>query len=320
MIRLIRHASAKRNALNNLNTALSEGFGADRPKIVRLIKDGPLARVAEGHWQARAVIVKQFHTASPQQQIDDMLTEHRRLGALFPHDGLRTALMCGSSPGQGLAVIEKAPGIPLDQALDPCTPDARQHLVTQAGAWLARSLGDSRDLGSFRPQFWLGRLDSDGDPASLAPVEQELVRATRQALNEMGQRLKHGPVPRGAVHGDFGPYNLHWDAASESLWAFDIQRTSSLPLALDMARLLVALSEQVQRQYPDSVLRLGVLPQDSAALLAVPGLEHDQTELSYLDFFLGYRLLRSLTEKHTHPHAPIFLRSLSNWLDTPRCP
>lgn len=315
MIGLIRRATQKRSALGTLNAALAEGFGADRPEARRLVKDGPLARVAEGKWQGREVIVKQFHTTSPEQQITGMVTEHARLATLFPHDGLHVAQICGTAPAQGIAVIEKAPGIPLDQALDPCGQDARHQLVTRAGAWLARALGDSRDLGSFRPQFWLGRLDSDATPA-----DRDLLRAARQVLESLGRRLKHGPVPRGAVHGDFGPYNLHWDSVSQSLWAFDIQRTSALPLALDMARFLVALSEQVQRQYPDSALRLGVLPQDFAALLAVPGLEHDQTELPYLDFFLGYRLLRSLTEKHDHPHAPIFRRSLSNWLDTSRCP
>lgn len=319
MIGLIRRASEQRSALAQVRAALSEGFGADGPEVARLIKDGPLARVTEARWQGRTVIVKQFRTASPQQQIADMLAEHERLATYFPHDGLHFARICGAAPAQGLAVVEKAPGIPLDQALDPCTPDARRHLVTRAGFWLSRALGDSRDQGSFRPRFWLNRLEGERDLAKLAPSDRDKMCAAHQALSVLGQRLKHGPVPRGAVHGDFGPYNLHWDATSQSLWAFDIQCTSALPLALDMARLLVALSEQVQRQHPDCTLALGVLPEDIAALLTVPGLEHDQSELPYLDFFLGYRLLRTLIEKHDHPHAPILRRSLANWLDTPRC-
>jgi len=318
MIGLIRRASQERKAMTSLSIALTEGFGTNAPKLVRLIKDGPLARVAEGKWQGRAVIVKQFHTTAPQQVIADMKAEHDRLAAIFPHDGLHAALICDSAPAQGIAVIEKAPGIPLDLALDPCDPNARRHLVMRAGSWLARALGKSRDQGRFRPQFWCDRLQRECSLAALSTTDRDKTNATLQTLARLGKRLKHGPVPRGAVHGDFGPYHLHWDAASQALWAFDIQRTSSLPLALDMARLLVGLSEQAQRQYPDSTLRLGVLPADSTALLTVPGLEHDPAELTYLDFFLGYRLLRSLLEKHHHPHAPIFRRSLSNWLESPR--
>lgn len=319
MIGLIRRASEDRKALTSLRAALVDGFGVHGPKAVRLIKDGPLARIAEGHWQGRAVILKQFHTASPQQQIADMTAEHERLAALFPHDGLHAALICATAPAQGIALIEKAPGIPLDQALDPCSADTRRHLVSRTGSWLARALGNSRDQGSFRPQFWCDRLQRACCLPVLSASDRDRASAALEALTQLGQRLKHGPVPRGAVHGDFGPYNLHWDATSQTLWAFDIQRTSSLPLALDLARLLVALSEQVQRQYPDCALKHGVLPADSAAILAVRGLEHDPTELPYLDFFLGYRLLLSLIEKNNHPHAPIFRRGLFNWLDTPRC-
>lgn len=315
---LIRNAFAPRKAHQKLQTALSDAFGPDAPTSLRLIKDGPLARVAEGVWQGRAVIVKQFHSPDPGSLIAEMQVEHRRLAALFPYQGLNTALLRAHAPAQGLAILDKAPGIALDVALDPCTANERARLVGRAGAWLARSVGDSRAPGSFRPRFWLDRLDRDSAELPLTPEDRALIARAMGQLRMLGTQLKRGAIPKGAVHGDFGPYNLHWDARSQSLWAFDIQRTSDLPLALDMARFLVALSEQAQRQHPGCALCQGVLPADRAALLAVPGLDHAPYELPFLDFFLGYRLLRTLSEKHSHPHAPMFRRSLTNWLESPR--
>ena len=313
---LIHRAISTRKARRDVQTALSDAFGADAPSSLRLIKDSPLARVAEGRWQGRQIIVKQFHSPEPASLIAAMLAEHKRLGALFPHDGLKVAALRAHAPAQGLVILDKAPGIPLDLALDPCTATERARLVGHAGAWLARSLGDSRAAGSFRPRFWLDRLDRDSADLPLTPDDRALFGRTMDQLHALGTQLKRGAIPKGAVHGDFGPYNLHWDARDQSLWAFDIQRTSDLPLALDMARFLVALSEQAQRQHPDCALCQGILPADLAALLAVPGLNHAPDELPFLDFFLGYRLLRSLREKHGHPHAPMFRRSLTNWLET----
>ena len=315
---LIHRAIATRKARRDLQTALSDAFGPDAPGSLRLIKDSPLARVAEGNWRSQQIIVKQFHNPEPDSLIAAMLTEHKRLGALFPHDGLNVAALRAHAPAQGLVILDKAPGIPLDLALDPCTATERARLVGHAGAWLARSLGDSRAPGSFRPRFWLDRLEQDIAGLPLSPDDRALFGRTMDQLRALGTRRKRGAIPKGAVHGDFGPYNLHWDAHGQSLWTFDIQRTSDLPLALDMARLLVALSEQAQRQHPDCALCQGVLPADTAALLHVPGLEHAPDERPFLDFFLGYRLLRSLREKHSHPHAPMFRRSLTNWLESPR--
>lgn len=315
---LLHTAIATRKARRALESALSDAFDTDAPKSLRILKDGPLARVAAGVWQRRPVIVKQFYTPEPETLIVDMVAEHLRLAALFPHEGLNTALLRAHAPAQGLAILDLAPGIPLDLALDPCTATERKRLVGVAGAWLARALGDSREPGSFRPRFWLDRLERESADLPLTTDDRALLGKAMDSLRALGVALRRGAVPRGAVHGDFGPYNLHWDATTQSLWAFDIQRTSALPLALDMARLLVALSEQAQRQHPDYALTQGVLPADSAALLAVPGLEHAADERPFLDFFLGYRLLRSLCEKHRHPHAPIFRRSLANWLEFPR--
>ena len=318
MLGLIRRAKSDRKALGALTDALASAFGAEAPKTLCLIKDGPRARVAEGVWKGQAVIVKQFLTSEPEPLIAGMVVEHRRLAALFPHDNMNTALSRAHSPAHGLAILDKAPGIPLDLALDPCTATERARLVGLAGAWLARALGDSREPGSFRPRFWLDRLERESADLPLTTDDRALLCRAMDSLRALGAALKRGAVPRGAVHGDFGPYNLHWDAATQSLWAFDIQHTSALPLALDMACLLVGLSEQAQRQHPDCALAQGVLPDDFASLLAVAGLEHAAGERHFLDFFLGYRLVRSLTEKHRHPHAPIFRRSLANWLEAPR--
>lgn len=314
---LIRAALNGHRARRDLAKVLHDAF-SEPPTILRVIKDGPTSRVAEGHWQGRAVIIKQFHTPTPEPFIADMTREHRRLSALFPHYGLNVALMCAHSAAHGIALLDKAPGLRLDAVLDHAAPDERRALVTLAGEWLVHSLGGARDHGHFRPRFWLDRLEQESRACALTAPDRDLVTYALAILGGIGHPLRKGPVPRGLIHADFAPHNIFWDAVSGELSVFDIQKTTQMPLGLDIARLLVGLSVQAQHQTQNCALERGVLPEDYTALLAVPGLHHSSSELPFVDFFLGHRLIKAMIDRHDHPNAPLIRRSLSNWLGATR--
>ena len=319
-MKLIRNALAARQARDALHRDLTAAFGADAPHSLTLIKNGPQARVAAATWQGEPVILKQFHTPHPVGFMAEMAAEHDRLRMLFPHGALRAGLMRAHSAPYAIAVLEKAPGERLDAVLDHADADRREALVAQAGAWLGRALGDGRDTGTFFPRFWVDRLEAEITAAPLPASDRDLTLSAHRGLRRLGRALRHGPVPRGPIHADFAPHNIFHDAASGTLWVFDIQKTTHMPLGLDIARLLVGLSVQMQRQHPDCTLRAGVLATDRRALLAAPGLDHPPEALAFVDFFLGHRLIKALIDKHAHPDAPIFRRAVENWLKEVPCP
>ncbi len=319
-MKLIRDALAARRAREALARDLTAAFGREAPQGLSLIKDGPQARVAAATWQGEPVILKQFHTPDPAGFMAGMSAEHDRLRALFPHGALRAGLMRAQSAPHAIAVLEKAPGERLDAVLDHADADQRATLVAQAGAWLGRALGEERDTGTFFPRFWIERLEAEITAAPLPAPDRDLTLRAHRGLRRLGRALRHGPVPRGPIHADFAPHNIFHDAASGTLWVFDIQKTTHMPLGLDIARLLVGLSVQMQRQHPDCALQAGVLAADRRALLAAQGLEHPLEALPFVDFFLGHRLIKALIDKHAHPDAPIFRRSLENWLKEAPCP
>jgi hypothetical protein len=319
MIGLIRRATTERKSVAAFRRAVLDGFGSDAPHKLRLIKDGPLARVASGNWRGREVIVKQFHSRDPETDMAAMVAEHDRLHQLFPHGPLRAGLMLAHAAPQAIAILEKGCGTRLDHVLDHADDSTRTSLVEQAGAWLARALGEGRERGALHSRFWRDQLANEVRELRAASELTALVTRALGHWNALGMSLNKGPVPRGPIHADFAPHNILVDQARGEIWAFDIQRMTPMPLGLDFARLLVALSVQAQRQFPEAPLAYGVLAADRAALLSVPGLEHDATELPFLDFFIGHRLVKALIDKPDHPNTPILQRSLINWLDTPRC-
>ncbi len=319
-MKLLCKAFASRRAQGTLAHDLASAFGPDAPQGLRMIKDSPQARVAEARWRGDPVIVKQLHTPDPRGAIAAMEAEHDRLRALFPHGGLDAGLLRATSAPHGIAILQRVPGQRLDAVLDHCGAASRAVLVTKAGAWLARSMAGARETGAFFPRFWVGRLKTESAEAQLEAPDRALVTEALRALRGLGRSLRKGPVPRGPIHADFGLHNIFWDEDSGTLAAFDIQKTTMLPLGLDLARLLVALSAQMQRQYPACALKAGILAADRDALMNLPDLAHDASEARFLDFFLGHRMIKALIDKHAHPHAPIYRRSLESWHAEVPCP
>lgn len=317
MLSTLRGLRAQREARTALRDALANAFGADA-ELGALIKDGPLAHVAHGQLRGAAVIFKQFHTPETDTFMAELTAEHDRLRRLFPHGALHAGLAVATAPG--LVALQKAPGLRLDHVLDGADPAQRDELVALAGAWLGHSLGGQRETGRFRPQFWITRLREDMGAAPLPAQTAALLDHALDHLKTLGRSLRHGPVPHGPIHADYAPHNIVWDEDSAQLWVFDIQKTTVLPLGLDLARLLVALSIQMQRQYPGCALAQGVIPADRAALLSAPGLAHSAQEMPFVDFFLAHRLIKALIDKHAHPDAGLYARALQNWIETTPCP
>jgi len=316
----LRAAMARRQGIQALEAALRSGFPQETPALERLIKRDSKGMVAEARWQGEPVIVKQFASADAAQRIARMEADHALLRALFPHEGLDFANILAAATAQGIVLLPVMPGIRLDTAMIAASPAERVALVTKAGQWLARSLDGQRGTGHFSPNHWRRMLEAQLGASRLPLEDRRLLDTTLVRLAAMAPALRGGPVPRGPIHRDFSPQNMHWDCTSGSLGVFDLDYRTEQAIAMALVRLLSELTQRLWPHAPGMALDQGLCPDLRTALLAVPVLEHDGPDAQYLTYLTGARLGALVIEKQDSARISAARACLANWLETAPCP
>lgn len=320
MIAPLREALARRQGMQALAGKLNAGFPAAPPVPERLIKSDSKGMVAIGRWHDKPVIIKQFAAEDAPARIARMEADHRRLSALFPYKGLDFAAMLAAAPAQGIVLLPPLPGIRLDEAMIMRSPAERLELVTKAGQWLARSLGGARDRGSFSPNHWRQMLKDQLGRARLPAEDSRLLDTCLARLAAMAPALRGGKIPRGPIHRDFSPQNIHWDSANGNLGVFDLDYRTEQAIALALVRIASELTQRLWPHAPEMPLDQGLCRDLRTALLGVPGLEHDGFDSYYVTFLSGVRLGALLIEKQNNARISAARACVTNWLETAPCP
>jgi hypothetical protein len=320
MIQALRKKLAARAELGSMQALADTGFATNPPVIHRILKHNQVSIVGEGYWQGQQVIVKRLLGTEPEADIARVLQEHRRLGALFPHENLHFAGCIGHAPAQGLIILPFMSGEQVDHVLRNARPDLTRHVMTSASAWLARSIEGTRTIGQFSPEYWIRTLQAEAEPIPLSDSDAALIQSVLTHLQKMAPALRGGPVTRAAIHGDYSSQNLFWDSAKGHLNVFDVQFEQLAPIAVDIARLLTHLSVQRLQDNPDLPLERGLCAEIRTIMMTHPGLDHPDPPGGFLDFMTGYRMAAYLLTKIEHISGHYTRQTLRHWLETVPCP
>jgi hypothetical protein len=293
---------------------VSDGFGEGTPRLAYLIKSGDKGRVAMAEWRGKPVIVKEIWVDDRPGAIRALEAEHDRLGGIFPYRGLNFAACLVTAPQQGLVILPFVPGKPLDEAMRLAPPGQRPDMMRSVVGWLVRSMAHQREIGSFRPDFWIARLNEHIACTALDPDDQNLLAGVVTGMQAMAPSLRNGPVPRGPVHGDFSSQNMFWDEATGDFHVFDIQNHWVAPVAIDLSWILGDLTYKALRDDPDLILDRGLAADLRAAAMGAPGLDHPDGPGGFMDFMTGHRHATVLLGKLDHPLGPSVRRAIIDWL------
>lgn len=303
-----------KSSIETLETALKAELGEDAPRLGKKLKEDWRSIVVEARWRNEAVIVKQFKRHNAEAIVAELQDEHRRLADLFPIAGLNVAQLAHSIPHLGVAVVQKVPGAMLTRAMENAGhPNQRSHMVQRLGAWLGRSASQSQTLQT--PQLgWAGK--HLGRKAREYPLNAEnaaLIDGMARLLEAKARELEQIATPHAITHADFTPQNFAWDAASDTLWAYDTQKTHHTAIAASAARMVVALS--MYPIVPDSGEKaLERMAQDYDAIAQDRVINDALRQTEMLEFFTTKWLGHSLLVQNDRPTGPALQRLAMSWL------
>ncbi|MBJ3761692.1 phosphotransferase [Maribius pontilimi] len=218
-----------------LERALSDALGAP-VRLGDLIAVRRGAELFAANVQGQDAVVKRFLGPDGPATVTRAAREYDRLHPAMGQGPHRVVACLLSAPGQSCLILQHAPGRPVSSALEEAQSDqARAAVLDRCGRWLSAYVGPTRSTDRFGPGFWIDRTRKMQGASELTDEDLRLTGALLDAMATRAPDLRDAPVTRGAIHGDFKPSNLHLDADG-AIWGFDIQATTRMPLARDVAR------------------------------------------------------------------------------------
>lgn len=292
--------------------------------VTGILRDLPDRAVLAVDYRGQPAFLKLFRQPDYHRKVlltqDNLRASAARLG----QGGNAVALPLLALPDIGALLFERAPGDALSLHLAAAAPARRAALIARAGAWLA-ALTPQRSRSGFAPRYWLDALiRRRQDAAPGAWLDAALIDGHLARLRAMVPQLRGAPVERAPIHGDFTPDNLFLDDSqppSGRLSAIDMQGESVMPVARDIARMLVWL-ESRRTHSPDAdptgpksagPTTDGIATADYQALTTVPGLlPADQRPI--LRFMIGDLMAAYYLDAPRQPARRAALaRAMTEW-------
>lgn len=299
---------AKARARHGIGRAVARAEGLAGLKLGRCLAARRQSRVWEATLAGRPVIVKQVlgdeAAERASAQAEELKYQHPRMRS----GRYRVPEPLFWQPGEGLVVMEEAPGLRLDAALARA-PGSRAALLAAAGGWLAHYTAPRRQSDAFGGGYWikrrssaLGTIPDAGDRARL----EGLIAIMRAERAEIAGRL----VTRARSHGDFCPINLIVEGGGDVVWGVDIHNSNWLAVAKDIARFLIYLS--ITQPHAASDGPMGLAAEDVAALTGAKGLIPPEEAEMVLPFFLASELAGRLQGERISAEAHPTARALAD--------
>lgn len=270
---------------------------ADLPKLsgaryLRLLRDRPGHMVCEISLHGKPAYLKLFRDPDAARTVRETEARLHEAADALGQMNNAVALPLRALPDEGILVLEAAPGAPFAEVLARARSTRRAELLGRIGSWLERLTAPSRERGTFGPRFWLGMTEERLALARGDWIDRDLVAAMIEQMRREAVELRGVEVERALSHGDLTPDNIFWDKYSDRMTGIDIQGRATIPVALDVARLLAWL--ECRRDDPAAETVHGIDRADYEALASVPGLLPDDQHaiLRYLIgvMYLGYYL------------------------------
>ncbi|MWD27295.1 hypothetical protein E0K89_007400 [Aquicoccus sp. SCR17] len=282
-------------------------LGRFEPEAV--LRRGEDRLVVAGRFAGTRVVVKRFARDGAAR----VLALQEELDAVMPEMAtgrLRMMRCLAVLPEHGLAILQRVPGVPLQDALEGASPEERAGLVRMAGDWLRRYTDTRRREARFGPRHWVARCEAR-DAGALSAEDAALADSLVAGLRARVPALRGAPLIRAATHGDFTAANLHWDG--ECLWGVDVQGESWLPLAKEAALFLVWL--ELRRDDGEGARIHGIRAEDWKAFLRSGLLSRAEAE-GVLPFLVGEALHHQFIRAYAHARQRDRLRdAIRGWLD-----
>lgn len=282
--------------------------------VTGILRDLPDRAVYAVDYQGRPAFLKLFRQPDSDRKVQRMQANLQASAKRLGQSRNAVALPLLALPEIGAVLLERATGEALSVHLAAAIPARRAALIARAGEWLA-ALTPDRQRSGFSPRFWLQALIRrrqeavPGDWLDVPLVDGHLAR-----MRQMLPQLRTCQVERAAIHGDFTPDNLFLDDSlppDGRLCAIDMQGETVLPVARDVARMLVWLESR--RERPAGQTTDGIAARDYLALTSVPGLlATDQRPI--LRFMIGELMAAYYLDASRQPSRRAALaRAMSDW-------
>ncbi|MBT8475962.1 MAG: aminoglycoside phosphotransferase family protein [Alphaproteobacteria bacterium] len=284
---------ARVKARRALRAALAPLPETDGLTLDTCLKATDHALVYAGTLDDEEIVVKQARGELAEKlafaQVEELRYQHPRM-----RDGpFRVPEVLIARPEAGLVVMTRAPGIRLDRAIRDA-PGLRAAFVRQAGEWLAHYIAPRREPDTFGGGYWIKRRSEALSELPPGPDHRRigaLIERMRAVRTEFTGRL----ITRARCHGDFCPINLL--VAGDEMWGVDIQNSSWLAVAKDLARFLVYLEIALPAGVHDGPW--GLSGEDYEGLLAADGLLEPGEAEMVMPYFLAVELAgRLMSERH----------------------
>lgn len=289
-------------------SALPELAGAEFGPVLR---DRPDWLVLSLRLAGRPAFLKQFRQDDAAQRVRRAAAWLNEAGHALGQQQDAVAPPLLVLPRHGIIVTRAAPGQPLARLLPHRDGAARAALLARTGHWLARLAAASRTRGSFGPRFWIRGLETRLAGTRGDWIDRDLVAAHLARMQDLAATLRGASVERAALHGDLTPDNLFLDPATGCMTGIDMQAPALIPVARDVARLLVWLESR--RETAPARQLDGIALPDRQALIGVDGLlAPDQAAI--LRFQIGELLLAYYLDSARQPlRRRALVRGLRDW-------
>ena len=286
---------ARADAIARVETVLTRNLPGHAIGPIDHLKTGDGSTVCFAEIDKTPVVVKSFTGIGAAQTVQDLRAELDLLVPTMSDGPYQVNRVVHAFPSDGVVVLTRAPGAPLNEVLRNADAAQRAGLLEMAGRWLARYQSTRRKPGVFGPGFWLERA-KNLDAGALTPEDRVRRRALLARLREYVVDSRGHPITRAATHGDFVSMNLSYDGAV--LCGVDIQGTCWQAAARDVARFLVW--EAVRATPRSRPRRFGIDRADLDAVLA-SGVLDPASARTVLPVFIGAELLDRFIDAYGHP-------------------
>ena len=281
---------------------------------LRLVRDRSDRLVIQVRLDGRPAWLKLFCGTEPAASVRQAEARLHAAALALGQDLNAVAPPLLALPEQGILITAPAPGRPVAELLAAAGKAERAALIARMGAWLRQLAAPTRARGRFGPRFWLNGLEARIAAASGGWIDGDLVAGHMRRMRSEADLLRGAAVERGLCHGDLTPDNLFADTPRPGvlrLTAIDMQGSTVMALARDMARLLVWLESR--REQPPARVRDGIALPDWLALTGVPGLlAPDQAPI--LRFLIGELMLAYYLDSARQPlRRRALVRAMRAW-------
>lgn len=275
-------------------------------RLGRVLKNSPETAVFEATLNGRPVVVKRTIGVEASMrtgaQADELAVQH----PLMCEGAFRVPEPILALPGQGIMVMEHAPGLRFDAVLR-ADPARRPERLRQAGEWLAHYTRTRRVEDAFGGGYWI-KTRGQAMQAMPAGPDRERVAALIGLMERERARVGPCPITRARSHGDFCTLNLMVDG--DAIWGVDIQNDTWIALAKDLARFLVYLEITLPQGETDGPC--GLSDADAQALLGTPGLIRAGEIETMLPFFTAVEMSGRLMSESAWPGVMMNARALAD--------